>query len=120
MANVTKNSARKTSVRKTSKKIASAPVRKKSKDISKTFTHKAKIYHIIWRDAFSEVDEWHDLESVDTKDYLCETVGYLIEENSKDNYYTIASTMTQDDFFSCVINIPKAMVISKKRLSFAR
>lgn len=99
-----------------SKKIASAPVRANKKDITKIFTHKAKIYHIVWRDAFSEVDEWHDFDSIEQGDYLCETVGYLIEDNAKDNYYTIASTITQDDFFSCVINIPKAMVISKKRL----
>jgi hypothetical protein len=111
MTRVTKNASR-----ASSKKIASAPRRSNKKDFSKTFTHKAKIYHIVWRDAYSEVDEWHDFDSVDTNDYLCETVGYLIENNGKDNYYTIASTMTQDDFFSCVINIPKAMVISKKRL----
>lgn len=111
MTKVNKNSSR-----SNSKKIASAPSRPKKNDNAKVFTHKAKIYHIVWRDAFSEVDEWHDTDSVDTKDYLCETVGYLIENNGKDNYYTIASTMTQDDFFSCVINIPKAMVVSKKRL----
>lgn len=115
MNKITKNTPR-----NKSKKIASAPARTNSKDLLKTFTHKAKIYHIIWRDAFSEVDEWHDIDSIRNKDYLCETVGYLIEDNAKDNYYTIASTITQDDFFSCVINIPKAMVISKKRLSFTR
>lgn len=104
------------SSRSSSKKIASAPSRSAKKDYNKNFTHKSKIYHIIWRDAFSEVDEWHDIDSVESGDYLCETVGYLIEDNAKDNYYTIASTITQDSFFSCVINIPKAMVVSKKRL----
>jgi nicotinic acid mononucleotide adenylyltransferase len=79
---------------------------------------KSKIYKIVWRDAFSEMDEWHDYDSIDSDDYICETVGYLIEDNRKHNYYTIASTVTHDDFFCCVINIPKAMVISKKRLQF--
>lgn len=92
----------------------------KKEKISKAFTHNAKIYHIVWRDAFSEVDEWHDIETVEDeiKEYLCETVGYLIENNGKNEYYTIASTMTQDDFFCCILNIPKSMVISKKRVQF--
>lgn len=116
MTSKSKTNQRPVTKKPATKKAIVAPTRK-SKDISSNFTHKAKIYHIIWRDAFSEVDEWHDIESVDDGDYLCETVGYLIEDNNKKEYYTIASTMTQDDFFSCVINIPKAMVISKKRLS---
>lgn len=76
----------------------------------------APVYHILWRDAFSEADEWHDHSSIDTEDYLCHTIGYLIETNSKSNYYTIASTITIDDYFCMVINIPKSMVISKKRI----
>lgn len=88
------------------------------KKISSSSLKKAKIYRIVWRDAFSEMDEWHDIDSIDDQDYICETVGFLIEDNSKKNYYTIASTITLDDFFCCVINIPKAMVISKKRVQF--
>lgn len=90
----------------------------KKKVANKSSLQKSKIYKIVWRDAFSEMDEWHDTESIEDKDYICETVGYLIEDNSKKNYYTIASTITMDDFFCCVINIPKAMVISKKRVQF--
>lgn len=77
---------------------------------------KSKIYHVVWRDAYSEMDEWHDYDSLEREDYLCETIGYLIEDNKKDNYFTIASTITRDDFFCCVINIPKSMVVSKKRI----
>jgi hypothetical protein len=53
---------------------------------------------------------------MDTEDYICETIGYLIEPNPKKNYYTIASTLTCDDHYCCLINIPKAMVISKQRI----
>jgi hypothetical protein len=79
--------------------------------------HKHKVYKIVWRDAFSEMDEWHDTSTVDREDYLCETIGYLIANNGKKEYYTIASTITADGFFCCVINIPKAMVISKQRIN---
>jgi len=75
-----------------------------------------KIYRIVWRDAFTEVDEWHDDTSLTETDYLCETVGYLIENNSKQNYYTIASTITQDSYYCSLINIPKDMVVKKQRL----
>lgn len=83
---------------------------------SKPLIKNAPIYHIVWRDAFSEADEWHDHTSIEKEDYICHTIGYLIENNSKQNYYTIASTVTVDDYFCMIINIPKSMVISKKRI----
>jgi len=113
-------STRSNPAKKTKKIVSSTkrkPVISSKKSSSKLFSHNAKMYKIIWRDAFSEMDEWHDCESIDREDYLCETVGFLIENNGKNQYYTIASTMTQDNFFCCVINIPKAMVISKKRIN---
>jgi len=82
---------------------------------SKTIT-KRPIYHIIWRDAFSEIDEWHTTETLTDEEYICETIGYIISENSKKKYYTIASTITYEDSFCAVINIPKSMVISKTKI----
>lgn len=79
--------------------------------------NKKKIYRIIWRDAYSEVDEWHDESSIDSADYLCETIGYLIENKKSSKYYTIASTVTIEGYFCCLINIPKAMVISKQKIT---
>jgi len=79
--------------------------------------HSYKMYKIVWRDAFSEVDEWLNEDSLESEEYICETIGYLIETNVKPNYYTIASTITIDGYFCCVINIPKDMVISKKRIT---
>jgi hypothetical protein len=93
--------------------VPKVPVKKDKKNAAFS---KKKIYKIIWRDAYSEVDEWHDAQSMDTEDYICETIGYLIEPNPKKNYYTIASTLTCDDYYCCLINIPKAMVISKQRI----
>jgi len=87
------------------------------KDKVKALIKNAPVYHIIWRDAFSESDEWHDSSSIEKEDYVCHTVGYLITDNSKLNYYTIASTVTVDDHFCMILNIPKAMVISKQRIN---
>ena len=86
------------------------------KDKIKALIKNAPVYHIVWRDAFSESDEWHDSSSIEKEDYVCHTVGYLITDNSKLNYYTIASTVTIDDHFCMILNIPKAMVISKQRI----
>ena len=86
------------------------------KDKVKALIKNAPVYHIVWRDAFSESDEWHDSSSIEKEDYVCHTLGYLIADNSKMNYYTIASTVTIDDHFCMVLNIPKAMVISKQRI----
>ena len=86
------------------------------KDKVKALIKNAPVYHIVWRDAFSESDEWHDSSSIEKEDYVCHTIGYLIADNSKSNYYTIASTVTIDDHFCMVLNIPKAMIISKQRI----
>jgi hypothetical protein len=79
-------------------------------------TQKRKLYRIIWRDAFSEEDKWHDESTLETGDYICETIGFLIETPNRPDYITIASTITQDGYFCSVINIPKAFIISKTRL----
>lgn len=73
-----------------------------------------KAYRIVWRDAYTEPDEWHDETTITGQDYLCETTGYLV--SSKENYYTIASTLTQDNYYCSLINIPKHMVLKKQRL----
>lgn len=79
--------------------------------------NKRHIYRIVWRDAFSEPDEWHDSQTISTEEYLCETTGYLITESKNKNYYTIASTITCDDNFCSLINIPKSMVVTKQKLT---
>jgi hypothetical protein len=83
-----------------------------TKDAPVTPPH--KICYIKWRDAFTETDEWHDPESMTNYDYICETIGYLIEDNNKSNYYSIAGTLTIDGMYASVINIPKSMIVSKK------
>lgn len=87
--------------------------RKKIKSISSL--QKKKLYKIIWRDAFSE-DQWLESDSLEPIDYLCETIGFLIENNSRPHYYTIASTISHDGYFCSVMNIPKSMVVSKIQL----
>lgn len=77
---------------------------------------KRKIYKIVWRDAFASPDQWLDEETLELKDYICETVGFIIEKNGSSHYYTLASTITLDGYFCSVINIPKSWVISKTQL----
>lgn len=107
-----------------SKDVDSIKVSPKSISIKKkqkfTLTSKMKLYHIVWRDAFSEEDIWHDYETIGHEDYICETVGFMIEKNHKPNYITIASTVTHDGTFCSVINIPKSMIISKTLLNSAK
>jgi len=101
---------------KTSKTLLEREKSSKKVSKNKSLIKSASVYHIVWRDAFSESDEWHDYSSIDKEDYICHTIGYLIENNAKSNYYTIVSTITIDDYFCMVINIPKSMVISRKRI----
>lgn len=89
------------------------PSKKKYPSIS--ISQKRKLYKIIWRDAFSE-EQWTDEESLSDIDYLCETIGFLIENNSRSNYYTIASSITHDGYFCSIMNISKSMVLSKTEI----
>lgn len=73
-----------------------------------------EIWYIKWRDAFTETDEWHSSETMTTEEYTCETVGYLVKDNKKPNYYSIAGTVTAEGMYASIINIPKAMVITRK------
>ena len=76
-------------------------------------------YYIRWRDAFTETDEWHSSSSMTDEDYVCETIGFLIEDNnSKKNYISIAGTVTVEGMYASIINIPKAMIITKKLVKF--
>lgn len=79
-------------------------------------TKNLKLYHIIWRDAFTEEDTWHDSDSIRSEEYICETVGFLLKDNNKPNYVTIASTVTHDNYYCSIINIPKAMIIKQNIL----
>ncbi len=75
---------------------------------------KKKVYRIVWRDAYSEQDQWHDSDTLEECDYLCETIGFLIEDNKKPHYITVASTITHDGYYCSIMNIPKSMIVSKK------
>jgi len=79
--------------------------------------HTKEAYRVIWIDAFSETDEWHDESTLDPHNYYCHTIGFLIEENKKERYYTIASSITADGYFCSIMNIPKSMVVSMEKIS---
>lgn len=118
MKKIIHNSAQTTKKTSSNSKKVSPTIKKKDLSVQKSFrgtlTPKPKVYYIKWRDAFTETDEWHDSDSITDEDYTCETIGYLLEENKKSNYYSIAGTVTIEGVYTSIINIPKAMVISKK------
>ena len=70
---------------KISKTVLEIPKSSNKTVKQKPLVKNAPVYHILWRDAFSEADEWHDHSSIDTEDYLCHTIGYLIESNSQND-----------------------------------
>lgn len=93
--------------------------KKTTKKTSPNKQPQKKIYQIIWRDAYSDPDEWiceNDEENF-SKDYICSSVGHLLTTDPKDNYYKLAGTYTQDGNYCSAINIPKKMVIKKTRLN---
>ena len=72
-------------------------------------------YCIVWRDAYSDQENWSSDDIYSMNDYIVETVGYLIP-NDNENYYTLASTVSRDGNYCCIMNIPVNMVISKFEL----
>lgn len=92
------------------------PIVKKGPTQAPSQAQKRKLYRVLWRDAFSEEDKWHDETTLESTEYICETIGFLIETNHRPEYMTIASTITQDGYFCSIINIPKAWIVSKTRL----
>ena len=100
-----------------SKQFDSVSSPKSSRQKTDTTVH--KVCYVQWRDAFTETDEWHTSESLTSEDYLCETIGFLIEDNnSKTNYISIAGTVTMNGNYTSIINIPKAMIVTKKLVTF--
>jgi hypothetical protein len=83
---------------------------------TKKVSGKPSLYLISWIDAFSDQEEWVTHQPYELQDYTVHTVGYLIPNNNP-NYYTIASTYTDDSNYCCIMNIPAAMVTSKLELS---
>jgi hypothetical protein len=83
---------------------------------TKKLNDKPPLCLISWIDAFSDQEEWISKNPYELKDYMVHTVGYLIP-NDNSNYYTLASTYTDDANYCCIMNIPVAMVASKLELS---
>jgi hypothetical protein len=83
---------------------------------TKKVTDKPPLYLISWRDAFSDQEEWLSNQTYELKDYIVHTVGYFIPNNNS-NYYTLASTYTDDANYCCIMNIPVDMVTSKLELT---
>jgi len=72
-------------------------------------------YLIVWRDAYSSPDEWYtEDQQPENAEYLVYSTGYIT--SSTKDYYTVASTITQENAYCLIMNIPKKMVVSKQKL----
>lgn len=66
-----------------------------------------KIVHVVWLDALS-IAEWTKRGS-EIVPQRCETVGYLVEENS--GHVIVAATVSEDEY-NAAQQIPRAMIES--------
>lgn len=72
---------------------------------------KLKLIHVQWRDASSH-DSWQPLSHAqEPKDFLVETVGWLIGENK--DAIVLGTGITHNGSTACTWTIPKGMIIKK-------
>jgi len=69
---------------------------------------------ILWADAHAGDGHWATLDEGDQEEHIVTTSGYLIPtlEGGKPNHYTIAQSISPDEFVDHVIHIPAAMMRS--------
>ncbi len=73
---------------------------------------KKKFVRIEWEDAVS-IDAWTERSEIIPALHLIETVGILVDET--DDVVTVALNHdASGDSFSCIINIPKPWIRSRK------
>ncbi len=83
--------------------------------MGKTTPVKRRIEFISWRDAVS-VDEWHDSAEVVPMSHLIESCGIWIGE-SDDVVVLALNVDTENGALSCVMHIPKGMIVKRRRVS---
>lgn len=77
-------------------------------------TSKYERITILWADAHAGDGHWATLDEEDQDEHIVATCGYLIppSEGGKPNHYTIAQSVSPDEFVDHVIHIPIGMMRS--------
>lgn len=72
------------------------------------------VVRVTWKDATS-VDEWTSAEEISPECHTIETVGILVAESEE--ILTVALNHdVSGNSYSCYINIPKAWIVSRRKL----
>jgi hypothetical protein len=69
---------------------------------------------VLWADAHAGDGHWATLDEGDQEEHIVTTSGYLIPtlDGGKPNHYTIAQSISPDEFVDHVIHIPSGMMRS--------
>jgi len=77
-------------------------------------------FKIQWVDSRATDNTWESKENIERlKPALCESVGFLLEDNDVDNFITIASTISQDQVLFR-LTIPKGCILEMTELTSNR
>jgi hypothetical protein len=71
-----------------------------------------KLVLIVWRDAHTVFQGWSEPDSVSTKDFTCETAGWLLPFATKPGYHVVVLSVTHEGLVGDGIAIPDENVLS--------
>lgn len=74
---------------------------------------KIKNIYVKWVDSASHDYHWTDIDKVNTEQYYCETLGFLVRETDTEIF--VANSLYGSHQSCCmVMGIPKVAIIKKK------
>ena len=71
------------------------------------------IVRVLWNDASSDVDEWHEEDDLDDGDEIVTTVGFLVKETKK---FIWVACSTYEKYSNGRMKIPLSMIVSREVL----
>lgn len=66
---------------------------------------------ITWRDAHAVFCSWSEPDSIDTADFTCQTVGWLLPKETKPSYHVVVLSKTHEGLVGDGIAIPDENII---------
>jgi hypothetical protein len=82
--------------------------------MEKSTKPKHKVLFVTWNDAES-IDAWTDAVEIDHDPAVIHSIGLLLKED-KDSITLALNHDTKNDTYSCIMKIPKGMIVSRKFL----
>lgn len=71
---------------------------------------------ITWRDAHSCYPHWSEVSSIDTTDFTCQTVGFLLDAKTKPGFHVVVLSRTHEGLVGDGVAIPNENIIECIRL----